>query len=425
MSIVTLPASAHPVPAVTATSRDRRIVRVGLLGLGNVGQAVVRALESSTGVLQSRGVSFRVDAALVRDTTRPRRCPRVPSLTSHPEEFLRGRYDVVIEAMGGTEPARTFVAELLGRGVAVVTANKALLAEHGEALHRIARRRGAALRYEASALAGVPFIGSLTRRPLVGSLTSITGIVNGTSNFILTSLARGGAASVAAALARAQELGYAEPDASFDVSGRDAADKLVLLLRECASVTFERSAMEVSGIEAITAADIEAARALGGTIKPVAHASIGDAVRAFVGPAFVPRSHPLAGVDDALNAVRLDGRYVGRLFFSGPGAGPDVTAATVVDDAVEVAVARGRSDRQPFREPPARLSVAPVETGWLVRVPSSDAPRLATCLGEHGIAVDRAALEGSVVLTCSIDRGRLERALAAIGPAVILRAVEV
>jgi homoserine dehydrogenase len=233
---------------------------------------------------------------------------------------------------------------------------------------------------------------------------------------------------VADALARAQELGYAEPDASFDVSGRDAADKLVLLLRECAGVTFERSGMEVTGIEAITAADIDAARALGGTIKPVAHASIGDAVRAFVGPAFVPRSHPLAGVDDALNAVRLDGRYVGRLFFSGPGAGPDVTAATVLDDAVEVAVARGRSNRQPFREPAARLPVDPAESAWLVRVPSSDAARAATCLCEYGIIVDRAALEGAVILTGAADRVRLERALAPIATSrrdvLVLRAVE-
>jgi homoserine dehydrogenase len=156
-----------------ASATRGRIVRIGLLGLGNVGQAVVRALESSTGVLRSRGVSFRVDAALVRDTTRPRRCPRVPRVTSHPKEFLRGRYDVVIEAMGGTEPARTFVADLLGRGVAVVTANKALLAEHGEALHRIARRRGAALSYEASALAGVPLIGSpVPSRPSPASSTA-------------------------------------------------------------------------------------------------------------------------------------------------------------------------------------------------------------------------------------------------------------
>ncbi len=325
-------------PALPAPVRATRTIRVGLLGLGRVGQAVARAIQSSSEAFRARGLSVRVDAALVRDAHRPRRCPRVPRVTTNPEAFLRGRYDVVIEALGGVEPARTLVARLLGRGVPVVSANKAVIAAHGEGLHRIARRGGAALRYEAAALAGVPFIAAFSRRPLVGSLTALTGIVNGTSNYVLTLLARGDAASVEEALCRAQALGYAEPDPAADVTGGDAADKLLLLLRDCAGVSVTRESVDITGIDGLTAEHLAAARRQGGVIKPLVHADIADdAVAAWVAPAFVPDDHPLASVNGVLNGICLTGRFVPELFFSGPGAGPDVTAATLVDDLVEIA----------------------------------------------------------------------------------------
>jgi homoserine dehydrogenase len=370
MSVVSVATAESTTPI---SLRAPRTIRVGLLGLGNVGQAVARNIERAAPTLRERGLAFRIDAALVRDPQRVRRCPPVPRITNNPEAFLRGRYDVVIEALGGTEPARTLVARLLGRGVAVVSANKALLAEHGESLHRIARRRAAPFRYEAAALAGVPFIGTFMRRPLVASLSALTGIVNGTSNYVLTSLARGEAGSVSDALVQAQALGYAEPDASFDVSGRDALDKLILLLRECAGVLIDRRAVDVTGIERLTRDDLLAARAAGGTIKPLAHAEIGETVHAWVGPAFVPLTHPLATVDGALNGIRLSSRYVPDLFFSGPGAGPDITAATLLDDTVEIAsdsaVLRGRVGVQNVAAD-YRLTTLPVKAGidrWFVR----------------------------------------------------------
>ena len=241
-------------PVLTAPVRATRTIRVGLLGLGHVGQAVARVIQSSAEAFRARGLSVRVEAALVREPRRSRRCPRPPRITSNAEAFLRGRYDLVIEALGGVEPARTLLSRLLDRGVHVVSANKAVVAAHGEALHRIARRGGAHLRYEAAALAGVPFIGAFSRRPLVASVTGITAIVNGTSNYVLTLLARGEAATLDEAVRRAQALGYAEPDPAADIGGRDAADKLLLLLRDCAGVSVRAADLEVTGIDGVTAA---------------------------------------------------------------------------------------------------------------------------------------------------------------------------
>jgi homoserine dehydrogenase len=402
---------------VPAPQHRARIVRVGLLGLGNVGQAVVRALQASNDVLQARGLSFRVHAALVRNPERPRRCPPVPRITNDSDAFLRGRYDVVIEALGGTDPARMLVARLLGRGVAVVSANKALVAAHGDSLHRIARRRRAPFRYEASALAGVPFIGPFARRPLVGSLTGITGILNGTTNYVLTSVARDGVA-VAEALRRAQELGLAEPDSALDMSGRDAADKLVLLLRECAGIAIDAASLEVSGLDSVEAPDLAAARALGGTIKPLVHARIHDAVRAFVGPAFVPAQHPLAAVDGALNGVCLDSRFIPGLFLSGPGAGPDITAATILDDAAEIAGERDLAERETWRTPSAMLPLRPADTPWFVRVASLNLKQVISILCDVGIAATRSiAGQEPCVLTSPADRARIDLAVAKFGAA--------
>jgi homoserine dehydrogenase len=155
-----------------------RLVKVGIAGLGQVGQAVARLAPSATR-LRDVGLRVRIVSALVRDVDKPRRCAR-PRLTSNPSAFLRGHYDVVIEALGAIEPARSLVSRLLGRGVPVVTANKALVAAHGPELTALAARRGTAFRYEASALAGVPFLGALAARPLVSDVQRFTAVVNGT-----------------------------------------------------------------------------------------------------------------------------------------------------------------------------------------------------------------------------------------------------
>lgn len=341
-----------------------RLVKVGIVGLGQVGQAVAR-LAPAAARLRDAGWRFRVVSALVRDVDKPRRCAR-PRLTSNPSAFLRGNYDVVIEALGAVEPARSIVSRLLGRGVPVVTANKALVAVHGPELSALAARRGTAFRYEASALAGVPFLGALAARPLVSDVQRFTAVVNGTSNFILSRLEREGH-DFASALAEAQALGLTEPDPSRDLDGRDAADKLLLLASLFGWGAVSRSRLDVQGISDLTPQDLATAAALGGTIKPVVQAALTAAgVSAFIGPAFVPARHPLAALSGTLAGIQLSGRFISELYFSGPGAGPDITAATVLDDAVEAVSSAPNKRRLTASAPPA-ATAAPPATEWLVR----------------------------------------------------------
>ena len=367
-----------------------RTIRIGILGLGQVGQAVAR-LAGDRHLVARAGWRFELEQALVRDVSKTRRCQKPARLTSNHSAFLRGNYDVVIEALGTTEPARTLVARLLGRGTSVVTANKALVAEHREHLCAIAAARGASFRYEATALSAVPFLGTLAARPLVASVERLIAIVNGTSNFILTALLDGGA-SIEDAIARAQQLGYAEPDPSRDLDGLDAADKLLLLTGLFGWGRVSRETLDVSGIRGVTAADLVAARSIGGVIKPVVTAERdASGVRAFVGPAFLSASEPLASVGGALNGIRLDGKHVSNLFFSGPGAGPDVTAATLLDDAIQ-AVSSGCTS-QPGALPPSRsVSSSSPATPWFVRVtfpgvlPSS--PAVSDVVSSAGLRVE-------------------------------------
>lgn len=356
---------AAPVESRVAARDHVRTLRVGVLGLGQVGQAVAR-LAADRRALATAGVRVQIDQAFVRDVHKPRRCPKPSRLTSNASAFLRGRYDVVIEALDAVEPARTLVARLLGRGTSVVTANKALVAAHGTQLATLAAARGAAFRYEATALSAVPFLGTLADRPLVATVNRALAIVNGTSNFILTALADQGL-TLDEAVVEAQQRGYAEPNPARDLDGLDAADKLVLLAALFGWGQVSREALDVSGIRRITAADLEAARSIGGTIKAVIHAERHAAgVDAFVGPAFLSAREPLAALGGCLNGIRLDGPHVGNLFFSGPGAGPDVTAATLIDDAI-AALSTKREPREVRVRQPRPVFPSSRALPWLLR----------------------------------------------------------
>ena len=348
-------------PAANAAVRT---IRIGLLGLGQVGQAVAR-LAGDRVATTDAGLRCRIEQALVRDVEKARRCPKPNRLTASESVFLSGQYDVVIDALDAVEPARTLVARLLARGTSVVSANKALVAEHGAHLEAIAAEGGASFRYEATALSAVPFLGTLADRPFVAAVDRVLAIVNGTSNYLLTALAEPGV-SFADALGRAQALGYAEPDPSRDLDGLDAADKLLLLTSLFGWGRLSRESLDVTGIRHITPEDLAAARSIGGTIKAVVSAERdATGVRAFVGPAFLPSTEPLASLAGALNGIRLDGRHVQNLFFSGPGAGPDVTAATLLDDAAQATAERRLTAR---RVAPARpLFPCSPATRWLVR----------------------------------------------------------
>jgi homoserine dehydrogenase len=416
-------------------------IRIGLLGLGVVGSAVAALARALPSGIDRTCV---VTSALVRDPgSRPRRVS-VP-LTTDPADVFASRPDVIVEVLGGLEPARRLVLEAIARGVPVVTANKSLLAHHGDEIFAAAEAAGVPVRYEASVIAGVPFLDTLARRPLAASIVSLTGIVNGTTNYMLSHMAEAGA-GYGEALAGAQSRGFAEPDPSRDVEGVDAAEKLTILLRQLAGCRVAPGAIETTGIGGVTARDIAHAARLDGTIKPVVHAAWPDGtVEAFVGPAFVPASHPLAGLRNATNGICLRDRAGHEICFSGPGAGPDPTAVTILDDvldAVDGPVRRARYAR-PTSQARDLTSSARLETSatpWLVgvssnaRVPSlDDFTRLLT---SFTIRVRRAtpidASDGRAhqhILVDSCTRARATTALAALSAATgvatsLLRALD-
>ncbi len=402
-----------------------KTVRIGLLGFGRVGAAVAHAAGAARAPLRARGFDLVVTCALVRDARRPRDVDAgAPPLTDAVEAFFDRAHDVVVEVLGGVEPARALVARALGRGVPVVTANKSLVAAHGAELGALAASRGTSLRYEASAVAGVPFIGTLARRPLAADVSRLSGIVNGTSHYVLSTMERE-RVTFADALGRARELGYAEPDPSADVEGRDAAEKLALIGALVGAPGLAAPAIETTGIGAIEPDDLAAARRLGGVVKPVVFAAFdAGGVAAFAGPAFLDARHPLAALEGCANGLRLEGRHVGDLFYSGPGAGPDVTAATILDDVVETVTADGWPSRGEA-EAPATVCRAP-ETPWLARVAFPDAAPdeswLAELFGAHWVWVRRAdgAPGGRVwyALTQPASRERIDAALADVAAAL-------
>lgn len=356
-----------PISVVAVPPRQRPI-RVGLLGLGQVGQAVARLARRLDG--QTRSVPrFRIAGALVRDVARARACHPNIRLTDSPAAFLRGHYDVVIEALGGLEPAHALVTRLLGCGVPVVTANKTLIAASGPELRALAAARGASLRYEASTMAGVPFLGALAERPLVSTVDRFVAILNGTSNFITSTLEHEGGA-FAEALAAAHRRGLTEPDPSRDVDGDDAADKLAVLTTLIGWGRLDRAGLEVTGVRGVAGDDCRAAAAAGGALKPIAAARRTAAgIEAFVGPAWIPARSPLGALGGTLNGIALHGRYVSDLCFSGPGAGPDVTAATLLDDAIEslrTTVRPGQPAASACHE--QRLPVTAPVTPWFARI---------------------------------------------------------
>lgn len=325
-------------------------VRVALLGCGVVGSEVVRLLHEQADDLTARvGAPLQLVGIGVRRSGRDRgNLPVDPALfTTDPLALIRrDDVDVVVEVVGGIEPARTWLVEALRSGKSVVTANKALLAEDGPSLHDAAAAGGADLYYEASVAGAIPLLRPL-RESLHGDrITRVTGIVNGTTNFILSAMDATGA-GFTEALEQATALGYAEADPTADVEGFDAAAKAAILAslafhtRVCAADVYRE------GITEVTASDVASAKAMGCTIKLLCLAERGPGdgtgpgtVSVRVHPAMIPRTHPLASVGDAFNAVFVEAAAAGQLMFYGKGAGGAPTASAVLGDLV--AVARNR-----------------------------------------------------------------------------------
>ena len=318
-------------------------VRVGMLGCGIVGTGVARLLiEHAEPISDRAGVPVQLQRIAVRNLSKKRDPAVDPTLLvgRAAEVVADPQVDVVVEVMGGIEPARTLILEALRLGKPVVTANKELLATSGGELLDAAEAAGLDLKFEASVAGAIPIIHAIKESLAGDRLRRILGIVNGTTNYVLWRMATTGA-GYEEALAEATELGYAEPDPSADVEGFDAAAKCAILASLAFNTRVVASDVYREGITDVTAADIAAAARMGYTVKLLAIAEeMNGEVSARVHPAMIPGGHPLAGVTEAYNAVFVEGDAVGQLMFYGRGAGGRPTGSAVVGDLVAVARAR-------------------------------------------------------------------------------------
>ncbi len=315
-------------------------VRLALLGCGTVGSQVVRLLEQHADDLTARvGRPLELVGVAVRDVSRPR--PGVPDelLTDDADTLVRrGDIDVVIELVGGIEPARSLLLAAMHAGASVVTANKALMAADGATLHRAADAEGVDLYFEAAVAGAIPLLRPL-RESLVGDrVQRVMGIVNGTTNYVLDRMDTNGE-PLEEVLADAQRLGYAEADPSADVDGHDAAAKAAILASLAFHTRVTADQVEVRGIRGITLGDIAGAQAMRGVVKLLAVAERLDdrRISVWVAPAIIPRTHPLGSVHGAFNAVVVEAEAAGQLMFYGKGAGGTPTASAVLGDVVTTA----------------------------------------------------------------------------------------
>ncbi len=371
-------------------------VGIALLGAGNVGAGVLRALELGADRYAARvGRPLAVRHVLVRDVARRRAGVPRRALTASLDMVLADpAVQIVVEVMGGEQPAFDYIRRCLESGRHVVTANKEVMAKHGGELLGCASAHSVRLLYEASVGGGIPIISPLSRDLLANEVTGVTAIINGTTNFMLTAMAQRGS-DYADVLAEAQRLGYAEPDPTADVEGIDASYKLAILCGLAFHIDVSPGDVARTGITRLTARDFRYARELGYAIKLLASGRLveGELV-ATVQPVFVAQGEPLAHVDGVLNAVQVEGDLVGRVLFEGPGAGPMPTASAVLADVLDVArdLVAGRPPAESISYRPIKVRpAAKVVSRFYLRVTVADQPgvlaRIATILGKQDISI--------------------------------------
>ncbi|MEC5191629.1 MULTISPECIES: homoserine dehydrogenase [unclassified Arthrobacter] len=390
---------------------ELRTLKVALLGCGNVGAQVARILLDDAEMLASRaGARLELAGIAVRNLEAPREADLPRALFTTDAETLLKDADLVIELMGGIEPARTLILTAMRNGACVVTGNKALVAKDGPILHEEADRAGVQLSYEAAVAGAIPIL-----RPIRDSLsgdriTRVLGIVNGTTNFILDQMDSTGA-QFADALAEAQRLGYAEADPTADVEGYDAASKAAILASLSFHTRFSLDDVYCEGISAVTAADIAAAKDAGFVIKLLAIAEKltaagtktgtetgtekGAGVSVRVHPTLLPREHPLAAVRGAFNAVFIEAENAGELMFYGQGAGGKPTASAVMGDLVSAARSivlggPGRAETTTGQVP--ALPITAAVTSYYIGLDVADQPgvlaKIARLFAEHGVSIE-------------------------------------
>ncbi len=404
-------------------------VGVGLLGLGVVGSGVATILKEKAATLtQEVGCPVILRRVLVRDSGKPRDID-LNAITLDAETILSDpEVDIVIELMGGEEPAFHYMQEALRRGKHVITANKEVIAKHGPELLDLAAQSQTALLYEASVGGGIPLIAPFRQGLLANDITALHAIINGTTNYILTNMAKGDK-DLAESLREAQALGYAEADPSNDVLGTDAAYKLAILANLAFHSPVRPDEVFREGITGLTARDFRYARELGYAIKLLAIAKReGNEMEARVHPAMVPLDRILAKVDGVFNAVEVEGDLTGRIMFYGRGAGSLPTTSAVIADLIELARSVHHDDRFPSpTQRTAPLTVRPMNNVWTryyVRMMVTDQPgvlaQIAQVLGNRNISIasviqkesDEAAQIAEIVLmTHRAQEGALQLAL--------------
>nr|WP_315022781.1 homoserine dehydrogenase [uncultured Aminipila sp.] len=317
-----------------------KTVKIGLLGLGNIGTGTYKTLEmNKVQITKATGLNLEISKILERDTTRERAITVCPEqFTQDPDEIFKDSdIDIVIELLGGIEPATTFMLDAMKNKKSVVTANKAAVAANFQKLTDVAKANGVEFRYEASVGGGIPIINALTTVLQANDFVEVQGIVNGTTNYILTQMTEFGL-KYEDVLKKAQELGFAEADPTADVEGIDVANKLSILISIMFNTYVAPKDIPTKGISSITQKDIEAAKAESSKIKLIAYAhKEGDNIDYSVKPMLLNNSHPLASVSNEFNAVYVTGNAVGELMFYGKGAGPLPTGSAVMGDVLEIA----------------------------------------------------------------------------------------
>jgi len=430
-----------PVRETTGRGADDRApLKVALLGCGSVGSQVYRLLTEQSADLKARaGAPLVIAGVAVREPGRPRDVAVNPDLLTTDGLGLvtRPDVDIVIELIGGIEPARTLLMAALTAGKSVVTANKALVASDRAILHKTASQAGVDLYYEAAVGGAIPLLRAL-RESLAGDeVQRVLGIVNGTTNFILDRMDTFGA-DFSAALAEAQALGYAEADPTADVAGFDAASKAAIL----ASIAFhtEVTADDVyrEGILSVTAADIASAKAMGCVVKLLAICERSNGgISARVHPAMIPRTHPLAAVREAYNAVFVEAESAGRLMFYGAGAGGEPTASAVLGDTVAIARNMLAGLRGPDSSTYAQLPLVPIgdaRTSYYVQLDVADRPGVlapvADAFAQQGVSIKALRQEGRgddanlLIMTHSAREAALAKTVAVLGAMEAVRNVD-
>ncbi|GGX36104.1 homoserine dehydrogenase [Streptomyces lomondensis] len=382
-----------------------RPLKVALLGCGVVGSEVARIMTTHADDLTARiGAPVELAGVAVRRPDRVREGIAPELITTDATALVkRGDIDVVVEVIGGIEPARTLITTAFEYGASVVSANKALLAQDGAALHAAAEEHDEDLYYEAAVAGAIPLIRPL-RESLAGDkINRVMGIVNGTTNFILDKMDSTGA-GYQEALDEATALGYAEADPTADVEGFDAAAKAAILAGIAFHTRVRLDDVYREGMTEVTAADFASAKEMGCTIKLLAiceRAADGGSVTARVHPAMIPLSHPLASVRGAYNAVFVESDAAGQLMFYGPGAGGSPTASAVLGDLVAVCRNRLSGSTGPGESAYAALPVSPmgdVVTRYHISLDVADKPgvlaQVATVFAEHGVSIDTVRQQG-------------------------------